>query len=182
MEEPATRLVTVTFAVVALAANTTVDGTVATLVVPELKLMVNPPAGAWPPIRVRTSVPELLLPTLRVDGENVIVGATTVAVLLPDIVIELPFHVEIEPVINEVPTPLPVTVAVLEVLPALIVMLDGVGTFVVLPDVKLTVTPPVGATCDNVTVKLVDKPKPTDGLVNDMPMTVTTDVVLVMPA
>ena len=42
--------------------------------------------------------------------------------------------------------------------PALIVMLEGVGTLPVLLDVKLTVTPPDGATCDNVTVKLAERP------------------------
>ena len=46
VEEPATKLVTVTLAVVVLAANETVAGTVATLVVPELRLTVNPPDGA----------------------------------------------------------------------------------------------------------------------------------------
>ena len=58
------------------------------------------------------------------------------------------------------------------------VMLEGVGTFVVLLDVKLTVTPPVGAACDNVTVKLADRPKYTEGLLSAMLTTVTGIVVL----
>ena len=60
-------------------------------------------------------------------------------------------------------------------------MLEGVGTLLVLLDVKLTITPPVGATCDSVAVKLPDVPRLTDVLVSDMLMTVTEDVALVKP-
>ena len=82
VEEPATKLVTVTLADVALAANETVAGTVATLVVPEMRLTVNPPVGACPLVKFKVKIPELLVPTFKVDGENAIVGAVTVAVLV----------------------------------------------------------------------------------------------------
>ena len=60
-------------------------------------------------------------------------------------------------------------------------MLEGVGTFVVLLDEKFTTAPPVGATCDNVTVKFVDKPRPTDGLLSVMLMTFAVAVAFVKP-
>ena len=60
-------------------------------------------------------------------------------------------------------------------------MLDGVGTLAVLLDVKLTVTPPVGATCDKVTVTLPVWPRPMLVPVMVMPITLVEAVALVMP-
>ena len=119
--------------------------------------------------------------TFKEVGAKAIVGAVTVTVPVLMIVIDPAFHVDTVPVIVEVPMPLPVTVAVLLVWPARIVTLEGVGTLPVLLDVKLTVAPPVGAACDSVTVKLVDRPRPTEGLLSVMLMTVTVAVALVIP-
>ena len=96
------------------------------------------------------------MPKFKVDSENVIVGAATVSVLEPDIVRPLPFQVEMEPVINEVPTLWPYTLAIPVVLPDVMVMLEGVGMLPMMLDVKLTVTPLAGAAWDNVTVKFED--------------------------
>ena len=179
VEVPAATLVTVTLAEVDPPVKLTVAGTVAAEVLLELKLTVMPPVGAWPPVRLRTSVPEPLTPTLRVAGENAIVGAVTVAVPVLVMVRPLPFHVETVPVMVAEPMPWPTIVAVPVVLPAVMLMLDGVGTLPVLLDVKFTVTPPVGAACVNVTVRLVDRPKPTDGLLSVMPMTLAVAVAFV---
>ena len=66
--------------------------------------------------------------------------------------------------------------------PALTVMLDGVGTMLVLLELKLTIKPPVKAGAFSVTVTLVDRPKPTDGLLKLMVPTVVTEAVaLVKP-
>ena len=97
VEVPAAKLVTVTLAVVALAANETVAGTVATLVVPELRLIVSPPDGASPPAKVNVKLPELLLPMLRVDGEKAIVGAVTVTVPVPEIQLDAVAVIVTEP-------------------------------------------------------------------------------------
>ena len=61
-------------------------------------------------------------------------------------------------------------------------MLDGFGTIEVWLELKLTVRPPAGAGLDNVTAKLVERPKPTEGLPSvKPPRTVTLAVALVKP-
>lgn len=69
-----------TSAVAAFAAKVTVDGTVAMLVLVELRLTVRPPAGAFAD-RVRVKFCEEFTPTVDVAGEKV-----TVAVPLTDCV------------------------------------------------------------------------------------------------
>jgi hypothetical protein len=77
--------VTVTTALVAPAAKLTLDGTVATPVLLELRLTVKPLAGACPPVKfkVRLPVPPAVMP--RVVGVKLMTGGVTVTVPVPDV-------------------------------------------------------------------------------------------------
>ena len=84
MVEPLATPRAVTGAVWAQAARATVAGTVATAVELEARFTVKPPGdGAWPPVRVKVSVPVLDGFTVRVAGVKVIVGAVTVTAPVP---------------------------------------------------------------------------------------------------
>ena len=101
---PATTPVTVTLAEVVPAIIVTDDGTVAIPVLLEARLTTKPPVGASPPVKFRASV-SVPPPAVTLDdaGERVIVGAPTVTVPVADAVIEVPFQLEIEAVIVDVP-------------------------------------------------------------------------------
>src|ERR1017187_377825 len=80
--------------------------------------------------------------------------------------------------------PAPVTCGAVAglVAPAAIVTVAGTVTFVVSLLDRLTVTPPAGAAADRVTVKFVDRPKPTDtGVTVILIGTFTVAVADVMP-
>ena len=79
------RAVTVTDALAAPPAKVKVAGTVAAPVLSELRLTVNPAAGACPPDRLSVRVPCAPEPTVRADGEKFIAKAETVTVPLPGV-------------------------------------------------------------------------------------------------
>jgi hypothetical protein len=82
--EPPATPVTGTFTVVAFAAKVTVEGTVATPVLLELRLMVKPPAGACPPDKFNARFP--VAPALIVrGGPKPIVTVTCTCVLPGDV-------------------------------------------------------------------------------------------------
>jgi hypothetical protein len=83
--EPTAAPVTVTVALVAPAATLIVAGTVTLLASLEIKLTVNPPAGARPPLRLNARVP---VRPMRIDSGapvKAIVGAATVTAPLPGV-------------------------------------------------------------------------------------------------
>jgi hypothetical protein len=73
--EPAVTPVTGTVVVVALAANVTVAGTVATLMLLELRLMVRPPAGAGAD-RFKVRFCEAVPMMVAIAGEKLMVAVT----------------------------------------------------------------------------------------------------------
>jgi hypothetical protein len=83
--EPPVTPVTVTTALVAPAAKLTLDGTVATPVLLELRLTVKPLAGACPPVKFKVRFPVLPAVIPRVVGVKLMVGGVTVTVPVPDV-------------------------------------------------------------------------------------------------
>ena len=99
-------LVALNVALVAPPATVTVAGTVTRPVLLELRLKVNPAAGAAPVAMVRVMVSTSVEPRYKVDGDSEIVGAVMVNVLLGAcMVIPLPFQLLIEAEMVAVPMP-----------------------------------------------------------------------------
>jgi hypothetical protein len=83
--DPGATPVTVTVLLAPPAAIVTVDGTVAMPLALEARLIVNPPAGAAPPVRLRVRLP--VLPTVTASGDpwKAMRGGCTVTVPEPDV-------------------------------------------------------------------------------------------------
>ena len=158
MAEPAATPLTDTVALVAPAAKLTVEGTVALVASLELRLTVNPPAGACPPERFSVKFPVPPGATASGDPAKLIDGAGTVTVPLAD---ARPVP---EAVMVADPMPVPVTwgCAAGAVAPAAMKTLAGTVTLAVSLLLRLTVTPPAGAAWDRVTANAADWPRFTD--------------------
>jgi len=164
-------VVTVTEPVVAPAAIVTVAGDVID-VVPEDRPTDKPPAGAGP---LRVTVAWLLAPPITLVGENVTVlavGGVTVSVPFAELLASAALIVAVA----LAATAVVVTVNVPVVAPAAITTVAGT-TADALFDVRLRVSPPVGAGAAMVTVAVEDVPPTTDAGFN---VTLVTPVVVIV--
>ena len=153
---PGATLVTATLTLVALAAKVTVEGTVATPVLLELKLIVKPPAGAGADrfkVRFWVAMPV----RVRLAGEKLALAATC-TLWLADV------YPGAEAVMFADPKFTPLTcgcVAGVVWPPAILTVAGDTVTFVVSLLLSVTVTPPVGAGAGRLIVNAVERFGPT---------------------
>lgn len=176
-------VVMVNVADVAPAGTVTETGTVAEAP-PDFSATTTPPAGAG---AVSVTVPVTLLPPVTLDALKVNVDRAVVAGGGVNVTVSTAVALEelatavivLVPVAETAP---PVTVNVAELAPAGTVTETGAVATVVLEDVRVTTSPPVGATPDSVTVP-VDVPfAAIDVGFRVSPVTVRSGAVTVMTA
>ncbi len=143
--------VAVNVAVVAPAATVTEAGTVSAVVLLLFSVTLDPPVGAaCDNVTVQLDVPA----ELTVVGVHCTAVTVTVGDTVSEAVAEPPFSVAVTVAVWLEVTVAAVAVNVAVVAPAATVTEAGTVTTVVLLLVSVTLDPPVGAACDNVTVQL----------------------------
>ncbi len=130
-------------------ANSTVGGTLATAVLLELRLAVNPPAGAKPPVRVNVRVPLKPEPSVSVCGVSRLLPPLAMACTWPlppvkPAAVALMFA-------SPGATPLICGCTAGEVVPAAIMALAVTVAFEASLDARVTMSPPAGAGVNKLT-------------------------------